>query len=146
MQKNHVYCVWPVGNENWLNLQPCKSWNFWILSFAFHFYLANQQTLELIFFFIIFCQQPTHATDVMFPASCLNITSSCLHCSSFKLLQATVLPNSSPPNYRGCHLANKFPHCLALKPMPHILGFLLWQNLTWSSSFLMSQFRLVVLW
>ena len=69
------------------------------------------------------CSQwhPAHTADAMPPSLSHRITCSCLHCSSFKLLHQ-VLPQCSPPNYMGCHLASVF-YCLALKPLSRILGF-----------------------
>lgn len=143
-----VYCLWPVGNENWLS-PTLQVLAFLDVSYCLPFLFCKPQLLSS-FFLVILCQtqpiKPPHITNIMFPVSSRNITSSCFHRSSFKLPKAIVSPNSSPPNYMGCHLANKFPHCLARTPVSSSFGFSLWQNSTLSTSFLMSQYRPVMPW
>lgn len=97
---------------------------------------------------VVFCQilSITSNSHYWCPSLFLNITSSCLCCPSFQLLQTTVLAHIPPPNYMGCHLTNKFLYYPALKPKSHVLGFLLWWNPILSTSFLMRHFRLVMLY
>lgn len=113
----------------------CKSANSW----AHFFFSCNTVKWQ--------CQwQPTHTTDTMFLSSFHNITSSCLHCSSFKLLQqqlyptvqhqitwVAILPTSflTAWPWRQCHVFSAFCHGRTLLGVP---------------AFLMSQFRLVMLW